>query len=259
MKAKRRQARRAEIRMIKLGCCGFPGGMSRYFGRFRLVEVNSTFYRLPRVETAERWRAEAPGDFEFAVKAWQAITHPSTSPTWRRAGVQVGPGEQDRYGFLRPTEEVLQAWERTREICRVLDARVCLIQCPASFQATEANVRNMRRLLSEIERGGLNIAWEPRGTSWTDEKVRGLCAELGLTHCVDPFAGDPVAFSGETAYLRLHGRPPGERMYYYRYTDEDLGWLLKKLRALEAQRLTVYCLFNNVSMGEDAERFAHVI
>ncbi|TEU13922.1 MAG: DUF72 domain-containing protein, partial [Hadesarchaea archaeon] len=31
-------------------------------------------YKLPMVKTAERWRAEAPGDFEFALKAWQAIS-----------------------------------------------------------------------------------------------------------------------------------------------------------------------------------------
>jgi len=245
--------------MIRVGCCGFPGGMKGYFERFRLVEVQGTFYRLPRVETAERWRSAAREDFEFAVKVWQGITHPPTSPTWRRAGVQVGPEKQERYGFLRPTEEVFEAWERTREICRVLNSRICLIQCPASFRAVQVNIRNMREFLSRIDRGGLTIAWEPRGASWTDGEVKSLCQKLDLTHCVDPFAREPVFFSKGTAYLRLHGRPPGDRMYYYRYTDGDLRWLLEKCRGLEAEGLEVYCLFNNVYMGEDAERFTRLI
>lgn len=172
--------------MIKVGCCGFPGGMKKYFEKFELVEVQSTFYRLPRVQTAERWRGTAQEDFEFAVKAWQALTHPPTSPTWRKAGIRVSPEKTDRYGFLRPTEEVFEAWERTKEICNILKAKMCVIQCPASFQATEQNIQNMKGLLSKIDRGELTIAWEPRGRTWTDEKVRSLCEELDLTHCLSP-------------------------------------------------------------------------
>lgn len=245
--------------MIKVGCCGFPGGMKKYFQKFALVEVQSTFYKLPRVQTAERWRETAQEDFEFAVKAWQALTHPPTSPTWRKARIRVRPEKIDKYGFLRPTEEVLEAWKKTKEICNVLKTKICVVQCPASFQVTEQNIQNMEELLTRIDRGKLTLAWEPRGKSWTDEKVRSLCEELDLTHCVDPFARESVFLSRKTAYFRLHGKPPGDRMYYYKYTDDDLNWLLKKFRNLEAQGLNVYYLFNNVYMGEDAEKFAHLI
>lgn len=245
--------------MIKVGCCGTPGRMRKYFQKFKVTELNSTFYKLPRVKTAEKWRRLARECFEFTVKAWQAITHPPTSPTWRKAGIKISPEEEDRYGFLRPTKEVFGAWEKTKEICQVLGVKVCLIQCPASFTAVEQNIRNMREFFSKIDRDGLTIVWEPRGKSWTDEKVRMLCQELDLTHCVDPFSQEPLFFSKKKAYFRLHGKPPGDRMYYYRYTEEDLRRLLEKLRVLEAKGLTVYCLFNNVYMGEDAERFIHLI
>ena len=245
--------------MIKVGCCGFPSGMKKYFRKFKLTEVQRTFYKLPKVETMERWRSFAGEDFEFVVKAWQAVTHPPKSPTWRRAGIKVSPEKGDKYGFLRPTKEVFEAWERTKEICRILRAGICLIQCPASFKADRKNIHNMKKFFSKIDREGLTIAWEPRGKSWTEEKIRSLCGELDLTHCVDPFAREPLHFSKETAYLRLHGRPPGERMYYYKYNDEDLRWLLERFRDLEAEGLEVYCLFNNVYMGEDAERLIHMI
>jgi len=245
--------------MIRVGCCGFPGGMEKYFKKFELTEVQGTFYKLPKVETAEKWRGLAPASFEFTVKAWQGITHPPTSPTWKRAGIKLSPEKLEKYGFLRPTGEVFEAWEKTREICEALRAQICLIQCPASFTATEQNIRNMGKFFSEIDRGKLTIVWEPRGTSWTNQKVRMLCEDLDLTHCVDPFAQDLLHFSKDIAYFRLHGKPPGEKMYYYRYAEKDLTWLLEKLRRLEDADLKVYCLFNNVYMEEDAERFIHLI
>jgi uncharacterized protein YecE (DUF72 family) len=63
--------------MIKVGCAGFPTSMERYFGNFRLVELNSTFYQYPRMETVEGWREKAPENFEFTVKAHQDISHKS--------------------------------------------------------------------------------------------------------------------------------------------------------------------------------------
>ena len=38
---------------LKVGCCGFPGGMKSYFEEFKLVEVQTTFYNLPKVETVQ--------------------------------------------------------------------------------------------------------------------------------------------------------------------------------------------------------------
>jgi uncharacterized protein YecE (DUF72 family) len=246
--------------MIKVGCCGFPIGMKQYFEKFRLVEIQSTFYRIPKLKTVAGWKNRAGEDFEFSVKAWQAITHPPTSPTWKRAQIKADIEDRGRYGFFRPTREVFEAWEKTREICNLLGARICLIQCPSSFVAEEQNVRNMREFFSKIDREGLILAWEPRGQSWSDAKVKQLCEELDLTHCVDPFAANPIFTDrSKIAYFRLHGRPPGRTMYCYKYTDEDLRWLTKKAKDLEADGLTVCCLFNNISMDDDAKRFTRLI
>ncbi len=91
---------------VKIGCCGFPRGMKDYFSQFRLVEVQQTFYKMPKLETALRWRQQAPSDFEFTLKDWQLITHPPTSPTYRRAGIKIPPGGEERYGFFNPSDEV---------------------------------------------------------------------------------------------------------------------------------------------------------
>ena len=86
-----------------------------------------------------------------------------------------------------------------------------------------------------------------------------MCAELDLTHSVDPFAKETVFFSKGIAYFRLHGCPPGKKRCYYKYADEDLKWLMQKLEALEAMGLKVYCLFNNTQMSDDAARLASSI
>lgn len=232
--------------MIKVGCCGFPKAPKIYYTHFPVVEVQQTFYQLPKVETAQRWRDQAPKDFEFTLKAWQLITHAPTSPTYRRLRTEIE--KPNRYGFFRPTDEVLAAWKRTKEIAQVLEARMVLFQCPASFTPTKAHIADMRAFFHLIDRDGLLFAWEPRG-EWSDDLVREICHELGLIHCVDPFQRPSVY--GEVAYFRLHGIGG----YRYRYTDEDLSRLLRWCWEYEKG----YCLFNNISMFEDALRMKEMI
>jgi len=230
---------------IRVGCCGFPRARRVYYDHFDLVEVQQTFYKLPRLSTAQRWREEAPPGFTFTLKAWQLITHEPSSPTYRKAGLTIPEGERDRYGAFRPTDEVRDAWGRTLEIARALEATVVVFQCPARFTPTDEHVANLRAFFGEVDRGGLLFAWEPRG-EWPDELVRELCKELDLIHCVDPFKNPSV--HGVPAYFRLHGRTG----YRYRYTDDDLLQLKEWCEA----HPEVYCLFNNVTMWDDALRFA---
>src|SRR5437867_12429403 len=50
--------------------------MLRFYGeRFRSVEINNTFYRMPKASVLEAWAAEVPPDFKFVLKAAQRITH----------------------------------------------------------------------------------------------------------------------------------------------------------------------------------------
>ncbi|HDJ29446.1 MAG TPA: DUF72 domain-containing protein, partial [Candidatus Acetothermia bacterium] len=124
---------------IHIGCCGwnylrpedvgedrnwkqrYPHKLALYAAYFDLVEVNSTFYRLPQVKTAARWfeLARAVNSrFEFTVKANQEITH------------------RDRFA----SERSLAAYERTAAIADALDAKVILFQTPRSFHPTEENI-----------------------------------------------------------------------------------------------------------------------
>ncbi|MBS7642012.1 MAG: DUF72 domain-containing protein [Candidatus Bathyarchaeia archaeon] len=241
---------------IKVGCCGFSvkGGRKAYYRLFDLVEIQSTFYQLPNTSTAMSWRREAPEGFEFTLKAWQAVTHPLDSPTWRRARWKPPVDKASSYGLLKPTEENLEAWDMIVEIARILRSRVVVVQCPPSFQATEESVSDLKAFFNKASTGGLIVAWEPRHSSWTYELVRSICLELGLIHIVDPFKERCATEDVSPVYYRLHGL--GSRPYVYKYTDDDLRILYEKyVRPLIENGLETYILWNNIYMAQDAERF----
>lgn len=248
--------------MLHVGCCGWAvrGGKEAYFKVFDLIELQSTFYKLPRVATAERWRNIAPSDFEFTLKAWQVITHSPSSPTWRKAGIKIESELKGRYGFLKPTKENFEAWNKVLEICRALKARICVFQTPPSFGFSAENAGNVREFFSSINRDKLLIAWEPRGT-WLKHLnvVKRLCDSLDLIHVVDVFRRGPVS-SYPVCYIRLHGIGRGEVNYRYKYTEDDLKVLLEKVEGLfDKGYREIYVLFNNVFMAEDALRFKQIV
>jgi len=243
---------------VKIGCCGFPTARKTYYRTFPLVELQSTFYKLPRERTVMRWREEAPPSFEFSVKAWQVITHPATSPTWRR--MKTRPKDIGRYGLLKPTRQNFEAWDAIRHVCDLLRSRICLVQCPPQFSPSPKNIRNLTAFFSEIDRHGIIIAWEPRG-EWTQKlgEIRRICEELDLIHVVDPLRRAP-SLPAPVAYLRLHGLGRREFNYSYNYSDQDLSRLSQEVSNLEGQgTMEAYVLFNNISMLDDAKRFSAVV
>ena len=233
---------------VKTGCCGFRMRQSEYTARFPVVEVQQTFYQPPKAETLRRWRADAPADFEFTLKAWMLITHEARSPVYRRLKRALTEEEREGCGAFRESEIVREAWEATRASAEALAAERVLFQCPASFKPAPRNVSNLRRFFSSVDRGPLRFLWEPRG-EWPDRLVRELCEELGLVHVVDPFAARTVT-PGE-CYYRLHGRG-GFRYVYETAELEELAEMLPR------GRVTSYVLFNNVRMREDALRFQEI-
>ena len=227
--------------------CGFTIGAAQYYKQFRVVEVQQTFYDPPPNSTLERWRAQAPADFEFTMKAWQVITHLGTSRTYRRLKSPFSDTQRAEAGAFRPTPTVLAAWQRTVECAQILRATAILFQCPASFRATDDNVANMRAFFRAIERPrGVRLMWEPRGP-WPDDLVESLCRELELVHAVDPFVRPSL--TPELLYWRLHGNGS----HWARYTDEELHQIDAWLR--EGRGDEAYLLFNNVPRIHDVRRY----
>jgi len=230
--------------MIKVGCCGYPVARKKYFTKFHTVEVQATFYNPPKSDVVERWKREAPGGFDFAVKASQLITHSPKSPTYRKAKLEIADEKMRNYGFFRPTAEVLKAWEATEMAARILDCKVVVFQSPPSFLPSEENIANMTSFFTQIDRKNYILAWESRG-KWKEERVKKICSDLRLVDCVDPLKRAPTV--DEPIYFRLHGKGG----YAHRYSQSELEHIVNMVK----KSRQAYVMFNNMYMFEDAVRF----
>jgi uncharacterized protein YecE (DUF72 family) len=233
---------------IQIGTCGFRTKKSEYVGVLKCVEIQHTFYNPPMVKTLEGWRAEMPPDFEFTLKAWQLVTHESSSPTYRRLRKPLNQTEAEDAGFFKDTFVVKGALDVTIASAKALGARTVLFQCPEKFRENAENIARMRKFFKKHKREGLNFAWEPRG-DWNPEVVGTLCEELELWHAVDPFKVPTV--TPDRCYYRLHG------LTRWHYTFEEGE--LEELVSLLPEKGLSYVFFNNITMLEDALRFEKII
>ena len=196
------------------------------FETFPVVEIQQTFYDPPAPRTMLGWRETAPDGFEFTMKAWQVITHRSTSRTYWRNEEAAQRRRRDLVGGFQVTEPVLRARQTTVGAARIVRARSILFQCPASFRATDGNLEAMRRFFLEIERpDGLPLLWESRGP-WPPDVLKGICRELTLVDVVDPFVRETT-------------------------TDAELRELVSRVR----DRTVAYVIFNNIPRVAGAQRF----
>lgn len=163
---------------------------------------------------------EVNPDFEFTVKVPKLITHVSNfSDT--------------------------ATWEKIRDIGEALNAKVMVFQTPTSFKDTPTHLKRLRDFFKIAK--GFKFALEPRG--WSRDTIEKLFPQLGLVHIVDPFSDKPL--KQKFNYYRLHGK--GNIMYRYRFKDEDLDFLKKKLKRGD------YLLFNNIFMYDDAMRMMELV
>jgi uncharacterized protein YecE (DUF72 family) len=149
------------------------------------VEVNHTVSSLPQVSTTERSRREADGvnrDFVFTVTAWQALTRPIASPTWRGNDDDLSEAEREAVGMLQPNH----AWRRAKERTAALDADVVLLQTPPSCNCTDEHAATLRRFVDAVGREGLTLAWEPRGDEYDydDDELGELAEHHERVYCL---------------------------------------------------------------------------
>jgi len=229
-------------KMIKVGCCGFPVAHSRYYKVLEVIEVQSTFYDFVNPENLRKWREKAPGNFEFVLKAFQFITHPATSPTYKRAR-HLENLKLENLGNFQPTREVLKCYEILKDYATILKTKIVIFQSPPGFKPEKENIKNMKNFFNKIDRKDFIFGWESRGR-WQPEEIEKICKELGLIHVVDPFLRAPTY--GKIFYYRLHGG----RGYKHQFMDEELEKLAEMVK-----NKTGYVMFNNITMFDDAQRF----
>ncbi len=188
-----------------------------YAERFRTVELNNPFYRLPEATTFERWRGAVPADFCFAVKASRFITHVKR--------------------LRDPDEPLALLLERAAGLGDALGP--ILFQLPPTFQVDLARLGEFLGALPLDRRWTLEF----RHPSWQTEPVYQLLGRRGVALCV-PVGGrvqPDLVTTAPFAYLRMHaGAGPGGG-----FTDDQLRAWAGRIRGLRAAGKEVYVYFNN--------------
>lgn len=189
-----------------------------YARHFDTVEVNSTFYHLPRAGTVEKWRRQAPEGFTYVVKANRYITH------------------------IKKLAEVAEEVGRFFEVVDRFEDRLgaVLYQVPPSLHRDLERLDAFINYLPERSRA----VFEFRHSSWYDDTTFDLLNRRRVAFCVHDMAGNPSprVVTGEVVYVRFHGTTG---RYAGNYPDalltEWAGWLKDQQKNVRA----VYAYFNN--------------
>jgi uncharacterized protein YecE (DUF72 family) len=156
-----------------------------YAERFRTVELNNTFYRMPTPKTIAGWDQDTPAGFLFALKVPQRITH------FARLRDVAGPLRflLDTVGGLGPKLGPL------------------LLQLPPNFRKDTGRLGDCLALVPPAVR----MAVEFRHASWLDEEVYDLLRARNAALCVADTeeATTPVVATADFGYLRLRDRVYG--------------------------------------------------
>jgi uncharacterized protein YecE (DUF72 family) len=227
-------------RALRIGCSGWnyahwrngvfypprlpPRRWLEFYARhFDTVELNNTFYRLPRREAVARWVDETPPDFVFAVKMSRYITH-------IKRLTDLGGG-------------IARFYERIEPLVRSPKLGPVLWQLPPTFKRDDDR---LAAALAALPPG--RHCFEFRHESW----FAGEVYELLRRHHAALVIGDDARRPWQTreltadwTFVRFHGGRRGARGNYSRTELEEWARQVEQWRP----RVDVFLYFNNDSEG----------
>lgn len=202
----------------------YPPGLPKskwfeyYAKQFDTVEINNTFYHLPKEKSVQRWHQLAPKGFVYTVKANRYITH------------------------IKRLQSVSEPLERFFEIAGILKEKLgpVLYQLPPSLHK---DLDLLKGFIDLLPKRSLSV-FEFRHKSWYEEDTFKLLAERGAAFCIHDLGGlkTPRVITADLIYIRFHG-PTGR--YAGNYTKKALKnwaeWIKDRISKVRA----VYVYFNN--------------
>ena len=171
--------------------------LSYYASRLPAVELNNTFYRLPKKSMVESWKEQVPATFRFSIKASQRITH------FKRL-----KDVEDETKYLLDTVSVLDE-----------SLGVILFQLPPNLKKDLPRLETFLNVLPQTTKA----AFEFRHQTWFEDDVLELLSSKNHALCISDTDDLPVTHIDRTAdwgYLRLRR---------VEYSEENLKEWLKRV------------------------------
>lgn len=229
--------------------------------RFDTLEINSSFYRLMRPSTYEKWARAVPDGFTFAVKGWKQITHmrrlknagPDVARFFgsgvRALGAKMGPILWQLPPSLKfdgdVLEEFLNGLPKTFGEMQELAASAP----PPPTDGPEQDTLLPPDVATAPADRRMQYALEPRSATFSDPEAAEILRKYDVAMVIADTAGRYPQFDEVTAdlvYVRLHGSP---RLYFSNYSQDVLAGWAQEARGWIAQERQVYFYFDNTGAG----------
>jgi uncharacterized protein YecE (DUF72 family) len=192
-----------------------------YYSRFfNTVELNNSFYKLPRESSVKNWYDITPKNFVFSVKGYRFFTH--------RKKLLI----DDSF------KELLHIFLRLAAILKE-KAGPILWQFPRNFASDRDRLENFCQILSM----DFQHVFEFRNESWFNPDIYEILDRYGMNLCiVSGPASKPyiIQNTSKVAYIRFHGEGS---WYNDNYSNESLISWKEKLIKIKTTKL--YAYFNN--------------
>jgi uncharacterized protein YecE (DUF72 family) len=203
----------------------YPTGMraadmlAYYIQHFDTVELNNSFYHLPKESSFDAWRAAVPPTFRFAVKASRFMTH-------MKKLKDPAPGLEN---FM----------PRVRRLGRRLGP--ILFQLPPNWKRNDDRLIEFLAALPPRQR----YTFELRDPTWIVPEVSAVLRRRNAAFCIYELAGfmTPLELTGDWTYIRLHG--PTRNKYQGSYSEEQLRRWAERIREWAARLEKIYIYFDN--------------
>ena len=212
--------------------------LSFYAQYFKIVEINSTYYAIPKPQSFEKMLEKTPDDFQFTVKANGKMTHEKS----------------ESKSVFDQFEEAIQPLVQANKMKGIL------AQFPGSFRNTQENrayLSKFRDILSEYP-----LIAEFRHNSWDKEPTFDFLKNLGIAYCsVDEpdlpgLVPSKAIATTDLGYVRFHGRNKeawyggnSSERYNYLYSDQELKDWIPKIKHLSETTNELLIFFNNCHVG----------
>ena len=213
-----------------------PKWFEYYCQHFNSVELNVSFYRLPKKEVFAGWRKRAGKDFVFSIKGSRFITHVK----------KIGNCQEAVKTFFEAADSLRG---RTSDEVRPPQGKnVVLWQLPPGLKANLERLESFLKILPKTFRH----AFEFRNKSWLAEEIYKLLKKYHTAIVFQDYPEWPISqeITADFVYLRFHGRTS---LYSSCYTEKELTGWAKKIKNWLDMGLDVYVYFNNDALGYAVE------